>query len=77
MLEDERFGEMFRDRAFQVDTESEEYKLLNPLVTKLDKGRRKREEEEGIAGQFEEVQVRQAYTTCPVAVLSIDRPPVL
>ena len=42
LLEDDRFASMFKDANFQVDTESEEYRLLNPLVTKLDKQKEKK-----------------------------------
>lgn len=30
LLEDERFGAMFTDRAFAIDEKSEEYRLLHP-----------------------------------------------
>ena len=30
LLEDERFGAMFTDRAFAIDEASEEYRLLHP-----------------------------------------------
>ena len=36
LLEDDRFGALFSDDRFQVDTEEETYKLLNPVVNKLD-----------------------------------------
>ncbi len=35
--QDSRFAAMFERPEFHVDTESEEYKLLNPLVAKVDK----------------------------------------
>lgn len=34
LLEDDRFKSMFTDKAFQVDEESQEYKLLHPNVKK-------------------------------------------
>uniref|UniRef100_H2YS54 Nucleolar protein 10 n=1 Tax=Ciona savignyi TaxID=51511 RepID=H2YS54_CIOSA len=34
LLEDSRFKSMFEDPSFQVDEESEEFKLLNPVVSK-------------------------------------------
>ena len=37
VLADERFGAMFKRTEFQIDTESEEYRLLNPLVSEMDK----------------------------------------
>lgn len=30
LLQDERFGAMFEDPAFEIDPESEEYKILHP-----------------------------------------------
>ncbi|MCO5549232.1 hypothetical protein L7F22_002699 [Adiantum nelumboides] len=35
LLEDERFKAMFTDKAFEVDEESQEYKLLHPNVKKI------------------------------------------
>ncbi|XP_013393123.1 nucleolar protein 10-like [Lingula anatina] len=47
---------MFSNPDFQVDPESEEYRLLNPVVSKLEKDRRKRQEkQERLAQQFEEI----------------------
>ena len=42
MLKDERFSKLFADSEFQIDHESEEYKLINPLVSKIEKSRRRR-----------------------------------
>ncbi len=39
LLADPRFAAMFERPEFQVDPESNEYKLLNPLVSQLDKVR--------------------------------------
>lgn len=44
-LADDRFASMFSDRNFEIDVESEEYKLLNPVVSKRDKERRAEGEE--------------------------------
>ncbi|XP_002157010.2 nucleolar protein 10 [Hydra vulgaris] len=38
-LGDDRFGAMFMNKDFQVDMESEEYKLLHPVVSKHEKER--------------------------------------
>ena len=35
LLEDARFGAMFEDKDYQVDTQSEEYRLLNPVLARL------------------------------------------
>lgn len=34
LLQDSRFSAMFQDPSFQVDTESEDFRLLNPVITK-------------------------------------------
>jgi len=39
-LADDRFASMFMDRDFEIDVESEEYRLLNPVVSKHEKERR-------------------------------------
>ena len=43
LLKDNRFSEMFSNPDFQIDTESTEYKLLNPIVAKLDKAKKKQQ----------------------------------
>ncbi|CAH1775195.1 unnamed protein product [Owenia fusiformis] len=42
LLQDDRFSAMFKNPDFQVDPESEDYKLLNPVVSKLEKSRQKK-----------------------------------
>ena len=37
MLADDRFSAMFERPEFQVDMESEEYRLINPLMSQMDK----------------------------------------
>ena len=37
LLDDDRFGSLFTDKDFEVDEESEQYKLINPTVKKQDK----------------------------------------
>lgn len=67
LLKDDRFADMFKDSAFQVDTEAEEYKLLNPLVTKLEKNRKKKDlQQEALDSQFDEVQVGWVTFKFPV-----------
>ncbi|XP_026683384.1 nucleolar protein 10-like [Diaphorina citri] len=41
LLEDDRFSKLFENPDFQVDTNAEEYRLLNPVLTRLDKHRQK------------------------------------
>ncbi|KAK3084770.1 hypothetical protein FSP39_018588 [Pinctada imbricata] len=52
LLEDDRFSALFAKSDFQIDINSDEYKLMNPVVSKLDKMRRKKAMRE----QFEEVE---------------------
>lgn len=37
LLDDDRFGSLFTDKDFEVDEESEQYKLINPTVKKQDR----------------------------------------
>merc|ERR1712240_330349 len=41
LLEDDRFGALFTDDRFEVDKDDETYRLINPVVSKLDKDKRK------------------------------------
>ncbi|KAK6989829.1 nucleolar protein 10 [Biomphalaria glabrata] len=56
ILKDDRFAAMFNNPDFQIDPESEEYRLINPVMSKLDKARRKREEKYALAKQFKPVE---------------------
>lgn len=42
LLKDDRFKALFTNPDFQVDKNSEEYTLLNPVISQLDKSRAKR-----------------------------------
>lgn len=55
LLKDDRFSAMFKNPDFQIDKESEEYKLLNPVVSKLDKAKKKKQQK--LESQFEEIEV--------------------
>jgi ribosome biogenesis protein ENP2 len=50
LLKDDRFKDMFSDERFEVDTTEDAYKLLNPVISKLDENKKKRLEK-----QFEKV----------------------
>ena len=52
---------MFTNPDFEIDPESEEFRLINPVMSKLDKARQKREEKSAIAKQFKQVQVSFKY----------------
>ncbi|GAU95273.1 hypothetical protein RvY_06919 [Ramazzottius varieornatus] len=57
-LEDARFGDLFKNPAFEIDPTTEEYRLINPLVSKIEKRRKAKEshaEEEDVEkGEKEE-----------------------
>ena len=52
-LDDQRFAAMFKNPDFQIDEESEEYRLLHPVLSKHEKDRKKRDL--GHASQFDKV----------------------
>lgn len=65
LLKDERFKALFSNPDFQVDTNSEEYALLNPVVSQLAKGKAKKlkqqlaqEEEEEAENKFNEDELK-------------------
>lgn len=55
LLGDDRFSAMFKDSNFQVDTSTDEYRLLNPVVSKLDRDREKRRRL--LEQQFDELEL--------------------
>ncbi|XP_065843371.1 nucleolar protein 10-like [Oscarella lobularis] len=57
-LGDERFSQLFTDPSFQVDVESEAFKLVHPSISKRDKKRQKEAEEEKrrLEEQFEQIE---------------------
>lgn len=55
LLKDSRFSAMFSNPDFQIDTESPEYKLLNPVVTKLEKAKKNQEKSEDKMSKFTEI----------------------
>ncbi|XP_033117481.1 nucleolar protein 10-like [Anneissia japonica] len=59
LLSDDRFSAMFKDTNYQVDKESEEYRLLNPLLAHHDKQRLKRARKMELEQQFQEVQSQE------------------
>ncbi|XP_073258939.1 nucleolar protein 10-like [Porites lutea] len=58
-LGDDRFSAMFLNPDFQVDEESEEYKLLHPVVSKHEREKQKRQKEkQKLLEQFDEIEVK-------------------
>ncbi|WAR24779.1 NOL10-like protein, partial [Mya arenaria] len=58
LLKDSRFSDMFSNPDFQIEKESEEYKLLNPVVAKLDRARKTKQAK--LDQQFQEMQERKS-----------------
>lgn len=57
LLQDERFSKLFENPDFQVDINSEDYRLLNPLVSKLEKTASNRQKRQtAVQQQFTEIQ---------------------
>jgi ribosome biogenesis protein ENP2 len=56
LLKDDRFKALFENPDFEVDKNAEEYRLLNPVVSRLDKSRKKELKKKLIHQQFEEVE---------------------
>ncbi|CAH0603169.1 unnamed protein product [Chrysodeixis includens] len=54
LLKDDRFKAMFENPDFEVDREAEEYRLLNPVLSRLDKSKEKKVESEPM--QMEETE---------------------
>lgn len=46
-LGDDRFASMFTNRDFEIDQESEQYKLLHPVISKHEKDRQKHDSDDG------------------------------
>lgn len=64
LLKDERFKALFSNPDFQVNTNSEEYALLNPVVSQLSKSKAKKlkqqlaQEEEETENKFNEDELK-------------------
>lgn len=59
LLKDDRFKALFSNPDFQIDKSSEEYALLNPVISQLDKSKIKKlkqqkEEVEEVQDKFDE-----------------------
>ena len=57
LLQDDRFAALFKNPEFQVDQESEEYRILHPLVSKEQKKREKKlAKQQAMLEQFEQLE---------------------
>lgn len=56
LLEDNRFKALFENPDFEVDKNTDEYRLLNPVLSKLDSVKKK-EQKKMISEEFEPVEV--------------------
>ncbi|XP_023703334.1 nucleolar protein 10 isoform X2 [Cryptotermes secundus] len=56
LLKDDRFKALFENPDFEVDKTAEEYRLLNPVVSQLDKSRMKDLKKKFMHQQFDEVE---------------------
>lgn len=54
LLEDERFKSLFEDKSYQIDTKSEEYRLLNPVLSRLEV--KKDKDKQSIMDKFDPIQ---------------------
>lgn len=62
LLEDNRFKDLFENPDFEIDKNAEEYRLLNPVVSRLDKAKQKELKKQlASTGEFEPVEVRIYY----------------
>ncbi|XP_050549656.1 nucleolar protein 10 isoform X2 [Spodoptera frugiperda] len=59
LLKDDRFKALFENPDFEVDRESEEYRLLNPVLSRLDKNKDKKMETE-TSMQVEETEEKDS-----------------
>lgn len=61
-LEDKRFAELFTDPNYQIDMNSEEYKLLNPVVQKVNEKKLKKKVVENVAASEESEQEEESMS---------------
>nr|XP_023019501.1 nucleolar protein 10 [Leptinotarsa decemlineata] len=56
LLKDNRFKALFENPDFEIDKNSEEYRLLNPVLSKLDKDKSKKLKQKLVSQEFEPVE---------------------
>lgn len=57
LLEDNRFQALFENPDYEVDKNADEYRLLNPVLSRLDKAKAKELKKKIITQEFEAVEV--------------------
>lgn len=56
LLQDSRFKSLFENPDFQVDKNADEYRLLNPVLSRLDKTKKKELQQKFITQEFEPME---------------------
>ncbi|KAG1659286.1 Nucleolar protein 10 [Nymphon striatum] len=59
ILKDDRFTQLFDNPEYQIDYQSHEFRLLNPVVSKLDKNKEKQIRKQELVDQFKKVDEEQ------------------
>lgn len=62
LLKDDRFKALFENPDFEVDKNTDEYRLLNPVLSRLDSAKKKELKKQIITEAFEPIEVRFPYT---------------
>ena len=57
LLKEERFKDLFENPEFEVDKNADEYRLLNPVLSRLDKVKETSKQEKLIGEEFKEIDV--------------------
>lgn len=58
LMDDDRFKQLFVNPDFEVDKNTDEYRLLNPVLSRLDKKKEKELKKKLIGDEFQLVDVR-------------------
>lgn len=58
LLSDDRFKGLFENPDFEVDKNTDEYRLLNPVLSRLDNEKKKELKKKLLSQEFEPVEVR-------------------
>lgn len=61
LLKDDRFKALFENPDFEVDKNADEYRLLNPVLSRLDNAKKKELKKQVVTEVFEPIEVRFLY----------------